>query len=188
MRAKIVAAIVGMPGSGKTTVCQMIRSRLDLPVVRFGQITIDRIRELGLPETPESEQWVREELRRDHGMAVYAERSMPRIIHALTSAPAVLLDGMYGWSEYMYLREHLEARLIVGAVVAPRAMRYERLRTRPERPLTEAQAWARDVAEIEKLEKGGPIAAADHFIVNDDTLETLRQRVDAFIDEWLRSP
>ena len=33
--------------------------------------------------------------------------------------------------------------------------------------------------EIENLEKGGPIAIADYFIINDGSLEQLHQKIDA---------
>jgi hypothetical protein len=43
-----------------------------------------------------------------------------------------------------------------------------------------AVAWdKRDWSEIENLEKGGPIAIADYFIINDGSLEQLHQRIDA---------
>jgi dephospho-CoA kinase len=40
---------------------------------------------------------------------------------------------------------------------------------RKERPLPEEECIARDKAEIENLEKGGPIAMADYTIINEGT-------------------
>ena len=37
----------------------------------------------------------------------------------------------------------------------------------------------RDWSEIENLEKGGPIAIADYFIINDSDLTQLHQKIDA---------
>jgi len=39
------------------------------------------------------------------------------------------------------------------------------------RPATRQQAIARDYAEIENIEKGGPIAMADYYILNVTTEE-----------------
>jgi dephospho-CoA kinase len=39
--------------------------------------------------------------------------------------------------------------------------------------LTEKQAKARDFAEIENVNKGGPIAMADYTLRNDSTLQEL---------------
>ena len=39
----------------------------------------------------------------------------------------------------------------------------------------------RDWAEIENLEKGGPIAIADYFIHNDSDLENLHKQIDSVL-------
>ena len=67
------------------------------------------------------------------------------------------------------------------AVVAPTHLRHHRLANRPERPFTTDEATKRDWAEIENLEKGGPIAIADHYIVNDSSLEDLHSKIDAVL-------
>jgi dephospho-CoA kinase len=43
------------------------------------------------------------------------------------------------------------------------------------RPLTPAEAESRDHAEIELLHKAGPIAMADHTIVNEGGMEELKK-------------
>ena len=45
------------------------------------------------------------------------------------------------------------------------------------RSFTEKEAKARDYAEIENIEKGGPIAMADFTIVNIGTIEELKEKV-----------
>ncbi|MCS7072357.1 MAG: hypothetical protein NZM00_12695, partial [Anaerolinea sp.] len=59
--------------------------------------------------------------------------------------------------------------------------RYSRLAARSERPLTPEEAERRDYQEIEMIEKGGPIALADHFIVNDGTEAELLAALDALV-------
>jgi dephospho-CoA kinase len=49
------------------------------------------------------------------------------------------------------------------------------------RPLTEEQASARDYAEIENVNKGGPIAMADFTISNSSTLQSLIQQAENII-------
>ena len=70
----------------------------------------------------------------------------------------------------------------VIAVVAPRNLRYHRLANRPERPFTHQEAEERDWAEIENLEKGGPIANADYFILNDGDIDRLHDQIDAVLE------
>ena len=50
---------------------------------------------------------------------------------------------------------------------------------RIERPMQPHEVDQRDWSEIENLEKGGPIAIADYFIINDSSLEQLHQKIDA---------
>ena len=64
------------------------------------------------------------------------------------------------------------------AIVAPKRLRHHRLTTRSVRPLTVEEASSRDWAEIENLEKGGPIAIADYYVHNDGTIDNLHQQLD----------
>ena len=73
-----VVAIVGMAGSGKSEVARLFRDR-GFAMVRFGDVTDEEVRKLRLPLTEENERPVREHLRKEHGMAAYAELSVPRI-------------------------------------------------------------------------------------------------------------
>ena len=62
-------------------------------------------------------------------------------------------------------------------------IRHHRLTKRPVRPLTTSEATTRDWAEIENLEKGGPIAIADHYIMNAKDLEQLHAQIDVQLDD-----
>jgi len=70
--------------------------------------------------------------------------------------------------------------LITIAITAPRALRYERVVNRKDghRQYTAEQVKERDIAEIENLEKGGPIAFADYTLVNTGTTDNLLRQVD----------
>jgi dephospho-CoA kinase len=65
--------------------------------------------------------------------------------------------------------------MILIAIYAPPKLRYKRLSKRINRkydknlrmrPLNQSEAESRDNAEIENLEKGGPIAMADYTLIN----------------------
>jgi dephospho-CoA kinase len=135
----------------------------------------------GLPINESNEKAVREELRVTHGMAAFAKMSIPEISEALGAGP-LLIDGVYSWAEYKYLKERFREQMNVLAIFTTRALRYARLSPRPERPLTAKEAEQRDVAEIENVEKGGPIAMADYTIVNDGTEEDLLAEVDRLLE------
>src|ERR1041385_232589 len=106
-------------------------------------------------------------------MTTRPELSLPAIRHGLERSGRVVIDGLYSWTEYKLLKERLHARILVIAIFTPRAERYRRLSVRPVRPLTPVEAESRDHAEIERLEKGGPISYADHTLMNDGTIPEL---------------
>ena len=174
-----VIALVGMPGSGKSEVARVFAA-FGYKTVRFGDITDEEVGKQGLKLNEESERVVREGLRAKYGMAAYAELNLPRIRAALAGSN-VVLDGLYSWEEYKYLVDRLGRNLEIVAVWAPPQTRYARLQARKTRPLTPEQARARDYAEIENVNKGGPIAMADFIIKNDSTLEALIEQAENLV-------
>ena len=178
-----IICIVGMTGAGKSTVADELVKE-GFAYLRFGQITLDKIREKGLEVNEANEKKIREDLRKEYGMEAFAFLNIPKI-DTLLKKSSIVIDGLYSWSEYKILKEKYKDSLYVIAVYAPSKMRYERLKNRSVendekkrfRPLTEKEAKARDFAEIENIEKGGPIAMADFTILNTGTIEELKERV-----------
>jgi len=173
-------ALVGMPGAGKSTVALALERR-GFFQFRFGGIVTDEVTARGLPINAENERVVREEFRAVDGMAAIAKRALPHLKAALTNRDCIVLDGLYSWSEYKLLQTDLDAALIIVAITCPRAVRYARLAARPIRPLTRQEAEQRDWAEIENLEKGGPIALADYTLTNDGAESDLLAGFDALL-------
>ena len=169
--------IVGMAGSGKSVVSDEL-VKAGYRYIRFGQITHDIMKEKGLSINEENEKKIREGLRAEHGMGAYALLNLPKI-EKLLKQGKVVADGLYSWTEYKILKEHFGEKMKVVAILAPPALRYQRLETRPldatgkSRPLSKDQAQKRDYAEIENIEKGGPMVMADYFIVNCGSKEDL---------------
>lgn len=177
-RELTLIAIVGMPGAGKSVAADFFRKK-GIPVLRFGDQTDIGLKELGMPLTEKNERWYREKLRADLGMAAMAIKIEPRILKAAEKSNRIVLDGLYSWEEYVYLkRKFPQIRLL--CIYAPPQIRYERLRKRPVRPLTIEEARSRDIAEIENLHKGGPIAIADFLIVNASTEESFTAELERY--------
>lgn len=174
-----IAALVGMCGSGKSVVCEMFVEK-GWNRIYFGQVTMDELKNRGLEKNEKNERMIREELRRDHGPAAFAKLLLPSIEKAAEEGNTIL-DGLYSWSEYKCLKQHFGDDITVVAVITDRALRYERLTTRVIRPLTNEEAESRDYAEIENLEKGGPISIADRFIFNNGDVNLLKSQIDELI-------
>jgi len=178
-----ILAFVGLTGAGKSTAVEYFTGR-GFPKVYFGGVILDAMTEVGLEHTQENEKLFREELRQKHGKDVVANRIVEQIHHLADAGQhRIIADGIYTWTEYKILKKAFPGELTVVAVVAPRRLRYHRLEQRPIRPLTSTEAYNRDQAEIENLEKGGPIAIADHFIINTGSIETFDKQLDALAEE-----
>lgn len=178
-RNKKVLAVVGMAGAGKSDVASFLKQK-GLSVIRFGEETDNGLRQKGLPLTEENERKYRVDLRKHLGMAAYALKAKKRIDEELAKSDTVILDGLYSWEEYQYLKE-CYPQLVVIVVFADRTLRYDRLHKRPMRPLSFDQAESRDVTEIEELKKAGPIAMADYILENNGTQAELAKKTDALL-------
>jgi dephospho-CoA kinase len=168
-----VVSIVGMAGAGKSEVARVFEEN-GFVRVRFGDLTDDEIKKRGLELNERHERDIRELLRKNHGMAAYAKLNLHRIDSALEHSD-VVIDGLYSWEEYTFLKNYYQEGFYVVAVWASPRTRYARLTSRLNRCLTLEEAANRDRVEIENINKGGPIAMADFTIINGASLEKLKR-------------
>ena len=93
----------------------------------------------------------------------------------------VVLDGLYSWDELAILKEGIKDNLTIICIVVDKDIRYSRVTKRKERSLTAKEVNDRDIAEIEQIAKGGPIAYADYYILNNGDLEEYKKRLDEIL-------
>ncbi|HEV2403448.1 MAG TPA: AAA family ATPase [Candidatus Saccharimonadales bacterium] len=183
MKSEKVVVLVGMPGAGKSYCVDHLTAR-GIPKVYFGGITVDEVKRRGLEVNEKNEKMIREEMRRVEGPGVMAYRMIAKLEEYFKQGRSVVVaDGLYSWTEYKIFKERFGDNALIIAIAAPRAVRHARLAHRPIRPFSEAEVTAREYAEIEGIEKGGPIANADHTIVNDTTPEAMLAKLDAILQE-----
>jgi dephospho-CoA kinase len=181
MEQKFLIALVGMPGSGKSEAAAHLQEK-GIPFVRFGDLTEETAKQMGLPLTPENERLVREKLREEFGMAAFAIKAKPKIEALLKEHKTVALDGLYSWEEYKFLKEQFPELILIHIFAEPN-VRYQRLASRKIRPFTVEESRERDTREIEKLNKGGPIAIADYQIENSsDHLTSFASSLDGLLN------
>ena len=176
--AKIIA-LVGLAGSGKSSAVEYLTKK-GFPKVYFGGVIYKAMEEAGIEPTWDNQQKFREEIRQREGKDFVIRRVIKNIRDLINAGQnKIVLDGLYTWSEYKILKHEFPGQVVVIAIVTPKHLRYQRMIKRPERPMNPREVDQRDWSEIENLEKGGPIAIADYFVINDGNLDQLHQKIDA---------
>jgi len=183
MHDEKILVLVGMPGAGKSTCVDYLTAK-NIPSVYFGGVVVDETRHRFGKVNEELEKQVREELRRKEGKGAVAKRIITKIEALLDSGHKVIVaDGLYSWTEYKIFKERWGDNAVIIAIAATRKVRHQRLANRPVRPFTEEEVCAREYAEIEGIEKGGPIANADYTLVNNATPADLLRQFDTVLQE-----
>ena len=177
-----IISIVGMCGAGKTDVSEFLKQK-GFSYVRFGDITMDELKKRNLEINEKNERFIRESLRKEYGMAVYAKLTIPKL-ESLLKEGNVIADGLYSWEEYLILKEKFGKNILVLNIQTSPETRTKRLVSRKIRPLTKEEVASRDKSEIENLKKGGPIAMADYTITNEGTPEDLKNSLNVFYN-WI---
>lgn len=184
--------LVGLCGAGKTEVANYMMKKRKFGYLRFGQITMDKIKAMGKQPSEVLERKIREDLRKKYGMAAYALLNLPKFDKLLKKSN-VIGDGLYSWEEYLELKKKYKDCLVIVAIYSPPTIRYQRLAGRAKqhgkdekmrfRSFVRSEAIARDKAEIENLHKAGPIAMADYTLINTSSIKNLQEQIDTVLKD-----
>ena len=180
-----IIAIVGMSGSGKSVLVDHLTNK-GYPKVYFGGMVYKEMEKRGIERTEdgESEKKFREEIREKEGKDWVVNQVIQETKDLIQAGQKrIILDGVYSWTEYKILKHEFPTCLTFVAVVVDKKLRYDRVAKRPGRAFDGKAIHERDRSEIENLEKGGPIAAADYYILNNDTIEEANQALDKILKE-----
>ena len=180
-----ILAVVGMSGSGKSVVVDYLTKR-GIPKVYFGGMIYKEMERRGIERTPdgESEKKFREEIREREGKDWVVKQVIEETKNLIKAGQKrIVLDGVYSWTEYKALKQEFPGEMVFLAIVVPKKLRYKRVGERPERPFNRNEIIERDRSEIENLEKGGPIAASDFYILNDGEVAKLHSDLDEILQE-----
>ena len=180
-----IIAVVGMSGSGKSVAVNYLTSK-GYPKVYFGGMIYKEMEKRGIERTPdgESEKKFREMIRETEGKDWVVRQVIDEVNDLIKAGQKrIVLDGVYSWTEYKTLKHEFPGMLTFLAVVVPKKLRYKRVAVRPERPFNAEEIPERDRSEIENLEKGGPIAAADYYVLNDSSVEDMEKGIAKILEE-----
>jgi len=173
--ASTIIAICGMAGSGKSTVREFFQEK-GYVYVYFG--VTEKAIELYGAASEEFERIVRNDVRKEHGMAAMAVLAFDKIKKMYQEGQNIVIDNMYSWSEYKFLKDKFGKDFRTIAIHANPELRYTRLSVREERPRDRKTSISRDYSEIEELEKGGPITMSEFNIINEGSAKELSLQVE----------
>jgi len=180
-----ILAIVGMSGSGKSVAVDYLTEK-GYPKIYFGGMIYKEMEKRGIERTEdgESEKKFREEIREKEGKDWVVKQAIAETKDLISAGQKhIILDGVYSWTEYKTLKHEFPKALTFIAIVVDKKLRYDRVADRPGRAFDAAAIRERDRSEIENLEKGGPIAAADYYILNNGTVPELHERLNQILKE-----
>ena len=161
-----VICVTGMPAAGKEEF-QKVAAEEGYVIVRMGDVVREEARRRGLSITDATVGGLAHAERRAHGVAVWAERTIPRV-----RAERVCIDGLRSPAELATFRKAFGRGLVVFAVTSPAEMRWERVQRR--RREDDAKTWEEFLARDARERGWGleeAVAAADVAVVNEGTLD-----------------
>jgi len=174
-----IIAVIGMCGSGKSEAVKFFEQH-GYKKIYFGGIVMEEMKHLGLEVNEANERMARENLRKEFGMGAMAVKSLLKI-EEFYKTGNVVIESLYSWDEFKIVKDKFGDSFKLLTIFTIKSLRYKRLAKRPFRPLTEEEARSRDYSEIEKLDKGGPIAFADYLVINDGTLDELNLQLNGYL-------
>ncbi|MBI2641109.1 AAA family ATPase [Candidatus Roizmanbacteria bacterium] len=174
---KIIVAIVGLPGAGKTTAAEYLSKQKKIPVVTFGDVVNKYIDQHKLPHTREIHTKTWKKLRKDYGMEAFARLNVENIKKGLSKNAMVIIDGMRSWEEYLYLkRKFSKESLYIIAIFTDKRKRYKRSAKRTYR--AKLYGPERDIDELFGTNMGPTITMADYAIENNGAKEEFYRKLD----------
>lgn len=175
-KKKVILALVGLAGSGKTEAAHYFKKK-KLPVISFSNVINNYIDSKSFAHTEEVHKRLRMEFREKHGMEAMAVLNKDNIEKALRDNEIVVIEGLYSWEEYLYLKKHFpKEKLFLLGIHATKQLRYKRASRRKYRKGLYGEE--RDLHELTLLNKALPIAFADFLIVNEGTIDEFHDRLD----------
>lgn len=175
-KQKAIIAITGLSGSGKDEASKFFEDK-DIPVIHFGNTINHYIDEHKLSHTEEVHNKLRIELREKHGKEAMAVLNKNKIAKGLKDNMIVVINGVYSWEEYQYLKQQFpDVKIYLLSVFADKLLRYKRAAKRNYRP--EVTGEERDIHELTTINKGPTIAFADFLVKNNFSKEEFYDKLE----------
>lgn len=177
-----IIGTVGLPGSGKGEFAAVAEDA-GVPVVVMGDVIRAETRERGL-EPAEHHGEVAQALRREHGPAAIAERTLPRVREHLEESDTVVIDGIRSDAEVEQFQSAFGEAFTLISIEAPFDVRAQRVGARGR---DHSDGDGESLRERDERELGFGMGAAmdeaDVTITNTGSLEEFRERAREIVTE-----
>lgn len=179
-----VIGTVGMPGSGKSVISQILKEKLNSFYIVMGDVIREEVMKKGLEPTPDNVQMIMITIREREGNDIVAQRCIKKLKENEVKYEWAIIEGLRGFEELATFRKHLNFLLI--AIHASPSTRFNRLkqRGRSDDPKNREMFDKRDLIEL-KVGIGSVIALADHILVNEGSKEDLFTKIDQLLESVL---
>ncbi len=171
-----VIAFTGLPGSGKSEAVNVAKE-MGIKVVRMGDEIRKEARKMGLELNDKNLGKIADEMRREHGMDIWARRCLPEIKNDM-----VIIDGIRNIEEVELFRQHIKNFILIAIHASPNT-RYERMmkRGREDDSLSEEDLKERDEREL-RWGIGNVVAMADIVVVNEGSLDEFKEKIKKILE------
>ena len=179
---KVVVGIAGMPGAGKGIFRRTMVS-MGYPVVNMGDEVRAEVKRRKLQPTANNLGKTMLNLRELEGQAAIAKRCIPKVEHH--TQRLVVIDGIRSLVEVDEFKKKFTHFILVAIHASPET-RYQRLfrRRRSDDPPDWKTFMERDLREL-GIGMGSVISVADYMIVNEGSIEQLKQKIMRLMREVL---
>jgi dephospho-CoA kinase len=187
MSNKLIIALAGMPGAGKSAVVAVAKGK-GYGVVVMGNVVREEAERRSMEPTPENLGKIMLELRQTQGNSFIAEKCVPKI--DAEKEQKIIVDGIRSLSEVEEFKKHFSKFTLIAIHSSPET-RFRRLyrRQRSDDPENWEIFHERDMREL-SVGLGNAIAMAEQVINNEDTLEIVKERIKEVIgkveQKWMK--
>ena len=171
-----VIAFAGMPFSGKSEAVKIAKD-MDIPVIRMGDMIWEETKNRGLELTDKNVGTIANNMRKEHGMDIWAKRTLDKI-KSTKEAEILVIDGVRNIEEIETFEKELGEKFILIAVDVTDETRYKRAMNRGR------EDDSQDIKLIKERDKrelswglGNVIASADVVISNEGPVEEFKQKI-----------
>lgn len=169
-------AFAGMPFSGKSEAVRIAKD-YNIPVIRMGDMIWEETKKQGLELNDKNVGTIANDMRKTHGMDVWAKRTLEKI-KSMNDVKVLVIDGIRNIEEIEVFEKELGEDFVVVAVQVSDELRYQRAMNR------DREDDSKDLNLIKERDKrelswglGNVIASADIVITNEEGIEEFQVKI-----------